>query len=207
MIKKMISENFIYFGALLNLIGSTNYAWNTIKGRTQPNRVTWFLWALAPLIAYAAMLGEGVSIRTGLMTFMVGFGPLLVFISSFLNRKSVWKITKFDVTCGVLSLIGLVAWIITRTGNVAIFFTIVADCLALLPTLVKSISFPETESHLVFMYGAISAGITLLALNTWDFTHAAFPVYIFIVCALLFVLIRFKLGTKILVSRVKSREA
>jgi hypothetical protein len=74
----MISENFIYLGAIFNLVGSSNYAWNTIKGRTKPNRVSWFLWALAPLIAFAAMLGQGISITASLMTFMVGFGPLVV---------------------------------------------------------------------------------------------------------------------------------
>ena len=200
----MISENFIYFGALLNLIGSSEYAWSTIKGRTKPNRVTWFLWALAPLIAFAAMLGEGVSVRAGLMTFMVGFGPLIVFIASFLNRQAVWNITRFDVVCGVLSVLGLVAWVITRTGNVAIFFSIMADGLALLPTLVKAYKFPETESYLVFLFGALSAGITLLALSTFTFTNAAFPIYIFVVCALLFVLIKFKLGPKLALAKATS---
>lgn len=193
----MISENFIYLGALLNLIGSTNYVWHTIQGKTKPNRVTWFLWALAPMIAFSAMLGEGVSITAGLMTFMVGFGPLLVFIASFVNKKSVWKITKFDLVCGGLSLLGLVAWLVTRTGDVAIFFSIMADGLALLPTLVKALKEPETESYLVFLMGGISAAITLVAVNKWDFTHAAFPIYILVVCFLMAVIVKFQVGPKL----------
>jgi hypothetical protein len=203
----MIDQNFVYIGAIINLIGSTNYCWNTIKGRTRPNRVTWFLWALAPLIAFAAMLDQGVSFRLSLMTFMVGFGPLLVFLSSFVNRNSIWKITKFDIACGALSLIGLVAWLVTRTGNVAIFFSIVADGLALLPTLVKSVNFPESESYLVFMNGAISAAITLLAVDIYDFKHLGFPIYIFATCVLLFVLIKFKLGVRFRKMRIEGREA
>lgn len=194
----MIHENFIYLGAVLNLIGSTSYVIDTLKGKTKPNRVTWFLWALAPMIAFGAMLGEGVSITGGLMTFMVGFGPLLVLLASFVNKKSVWKITRFDVICGVLSLIGVGLWLLTRTGEVAIIFTIVADGLAALPTLVKAFKEPETESYLIFLFGAISASITLLAAKVWDLNHIGFALYIFIVCALAFVLIKFRIGPKIL---------
>lgn len=191
----MINENFVFFGAFLNLIGSVNYVYNTIKGKTKPNRVTWFLWALAPLIAFSAMISEGIG-RSAVMTFMVGFGPLMVFIASFVNRKSVWKITKFDFVCGVLSLIGLALWAVTKNAALAILLSIVADGLALLPTLIKAWTNPETESHLVFMNGALSAFITMLTIKTWTFAEGAFPVYIFVVCTLLYVLIRFKLGNR-----------
>lgn len=193
----MIDQNWIYLGAALNLIGSVTYVVATVKGKTKPNRVTWFLWALAPLIAFGAMVGEGVSPLDGLMTFMVGFGPLMIFIASFVNEKSVWKITKFDVICGGLSVLGIIAWALTRTGNIAILFSVLADGLALLPTLVKSWKEPETENYVVFMNGAISAIITLLALKTYNFEHVAFPVYILAACSLLFVLIKFKIGSTI----------
>ena len=197
----MIDSAWIYLGAVLNLVGSTTYAWNTIKGRTKPNRVTWFLWALAPLIAFGAMVNEGVVPLDGLMTFMVGFGPLIIFISSFVNPKSIWKITPFDMFCGGLSILGIIAWMLTRTGSVAIFFSIMADGLALLPTLIKAWREPETENHVVFRNAAISAAITLLALKTYDFKHLGFPIYILISCAALYVIIRFKLGTKFSKSR------
>lgn len=190
----MIDTNWIYLGALLNLIGSTTYVVHTLQGKTKPNRVTWFLWALAPLIAYGAMLGEGVSPVDGLMTFMVGFGPLMIFAASFVNKKSVWKISRFDIICGSLSLLGIVLWFIFREGWFAILFSILADGLALLPTLVKAWREPESESYLVFFNGALSAAITLLAIKTYDFEHVGFPIYIFIVCALLALIIKFKLG-------------
>jgi len=51
----------------------------------------------------------------------------------------------FDLICGILSLVGLVLWMITKVGNVAIFFSIVADGLAAVPTLVKAYKYPDTE--------------------------------------------------------------
>ncbi len=194
----MLPEWSVLIGSIFNLIGSSSYARDTFLGKTSPNRVTWFMWALAPLIAFAAQISKGVGLSS-MMTFMVGFGPLTIFIASFFNKKSVWKISKFDVICGSLSLGGLVMWLLIREGNVAILFALLADFLAGVPTIIKSFRNPETESSLVFLFGAVSALITLLVLKSWSFEYVAFPLYIFIFCAVLFPVIKFKLGRKILV--------
>ena len=191
----MISDKFILIGALLNIIGSATYAYNTVKGKTDPNRVTWFLWALAPLIAFSAELGDHVGLQS-LMTFMVGFGPLLVFLASFINRKAYWKITRLDIACAVLSIIALVMWRITGTGTVAIWLSIAADLLAGVPTLIKSYREPETEHSDVFRNGALSAGITLLTIKQWTFANYGFPVYILLICLVLYVFIKFELSKR-----------
>lgn len=192
----MINEKFVLVGALLNIIGSSTYAWNTFKGKTKPNRVTWFLWALAPLIAFAAQLNKGVGLQV-LMTFMVGFGPLLVFTASFLNKKAFWKITRLDIVCGTLSVVALILWAITGEGNIAIALSIAADLLAGVPTLIKSYNEPETEHPDVFRNGALSAAITLLTIKTWTFANYGFALYILLICITLYSLIRFKLGKRI----------
>lgn len=191
----MISVKFVILGALINLAGTFGYARDTIRGTTRPNRVSWAMWTLAPLIAFAAEIKKGVGL-IALMTFMAGFGPLIIFLSSFVNKKSVWKLTTFDFVCGFLSLLGLSLWIITREGNIAILFAIMADAFAALPTITKSYNDPDSESWFAFLAAAISAAITLLAINTWTFANYAFPIYIFVVCALLVILIKFKLGLK-----------
>lgn len=50
----MLNENFVILGAVIFAIGSLSYLIDTLKGKVKPNRVTFFLWALAPLIAFAA---------------------------------------------------------------------------------------------------------------------------------------------------------
>jgi hypothetical protein len=193
----MINEKFILVGALLNLMGSATYAWSTFKGKTKPNRVTWFLWALAPLIAFTAQIREGVGLQV-LMTFMVGFGPAIVFVASFLNRQAFWHITKLDITCGALSILALLLWWLTGEGNIAIGLSISADLLAGVPTLIKAYKEPETEHSDVFRNGALSAAITLLTIKTWSFANFGFALYILLICLTLYVLIRFKLGTRLL---------
>ena len=189
----MINEKFVLIGALLNILGSGTYAYNTIKGKTKPNRVTWFLWALAPLIAVSAQFAEGVT-WAALMTFMVGFGPLIIFLASFVNRKAFWKITRLDIVCGLVSILALILWLLTGKGTVAIIFSILADLIAGIPTLVKAFNDPESEHHSVFRNGAISAGITLLTIKEWTFASYGFAVYILIICLVLYALIRFNVG-------------
>lgn len=193
----MIDQKFVLLAALINIMGSGTYAWNTIKGKTKPNRITWFLWALAPLIAFSAQFGEGVG-WASLMTFMVGFGPLLIFAASFVNRKAYWKITRLDIICGAISVLALVLWLATGTGLIAIIFSIIADLVAAVPTLIKSFKEPETEHPSVFRNGAISATITLLTISDWQFVNYGFALYILLICSVLYTLIKFKIGKRIL---------
>ena len=189
----MINENFVYLGVIIAFLGILTYLYKTFKGEVQPNRVTWFLWALAPLIAFSAQIEQGVGAQSWL-TFIVGFGPLLVFLTSFVNKKSYWKITKLDLIFGFLSIIGLILWKITGLGNVAISFSIMADGMAAVPTIIKSYYYPETESYFAYFASAVGAAITLLTINIWNFETYAFSLYIFIVTVLITVLIKFKIG-------------
>ena len=191
----MIDERFVLIAVAINIFGGLTYLIDTIIGKVRPNKVTWFLWALAPLIAFIAQLKQGVG-WSSLMTMTAGIGPLLIFSASFLNKKADWKITKFDLSCGALSLIGLTLWGITRVGNLAILFSIIADGLAAVPIIAKSYKAPETENYKTFLFAMISAAITLFTLKEWDFAHYAFPAYIFFICTILFLLIKFKLGKR-----------
>lgn len=192
----MIDERFVILAVILILFGDFTYLIYTIKGKVKPNKVTWFLWALAPLIAFAAQLSQGVGLLS-LTTFAFGAVPLLIFFASFLNKKAFWKITSFDLICGVLAIVGLVLWRITQVGNWAILFAIAADGLAAVPTVIKSYQAPETENYQVYLFNGLGAAVTLFTIKQWDFAHWAFPMYIFFVAFLLFLLIKFKLGKKI----------
>lgn len=191
----MINENFIFLGVAIGIAGGLSYLVDTIKGKVKPNKVTWLLWALAPLIAFTAQIQQGVGIES-VLTLSVGIMPLLIFFASFFNRKSEWKISRFDIICGSFSVLGIVAWILTKDANLAILFAIIADGLASLPTIVKSWKEPETENYWAFLTAGINSGIALLIIKDWNFATAGFTIYIFAVCVLLFALIRFKLGLK-----------
>lgn len=191
----MLPAEFVILGTIIGSIGTISYIIATIKGRVKPNRVSYLLWAIAPLVAFAAQLSQGVGLQS-LLTFSVGFLPLLVFIASFVNKKAEWKLTRFDLICGVLSVLGFMMWAFTRVGNIAILFSIISDGLAAVPTIVKSYKYPQTETIWPWLASATSAMITLLTITTWTFEYYAFPLYIFLVCTLIFFLVKTEIGEK-----------
>jgi len=189
----MISPNFIYLGILLQFTGGMSYLVDTVKGKVKPNRVTWFMWSLAPALAFFAQLQQGVGLEAW-STFIVWFVPLLIFIASFVNKKAEWKLQKLDIVCGFLSLVGLILWMITKVGNIAIVFAIFADILACIPTGVKAWHEPETENDSVFFLGVANSIISLLVITNWHFENYAFMAYLLFANGILALLIRFKLG-------------
>lgn len=183
----------VVVGAAVQLLGVLSYMKETLHGNTKPNRVTWLMWSIAPLIATFAALADGVTWAV-LPVFMAGFAPLLVFISSFVNPHAYWKLERFDYLCGLFSILALVLWVITREPAVAIGFAIASDAFAAAPTLVKSWKYPETETVDAYTTGVFNALTSFAAIKTWTFAAFAFPVYLVLVnSALILAIYRRKL--------------
>jgi len=189
----MLHSNFIIIGTIIGAVGSVAYVTDTVKGKVKPNRVTFLLWSVVPFIAFFAQIEQGVCLEA-LITFSTGFMPLTVFIASFVNKQAEWKLTRFDLICGILSLVGLVLWMITKVGNVAIFFSIIADGLAAIPTIVKAYKYPDTEIAWPWIATVIGVILTLLTLSEFTFANCGFILYILVVNTLIYTLVQFRLG-------------
>ena len=192
----MLHSNFVIVGTLIGAAGTVVYLKQTLKGKVKPNRVTFLLWSLIPFIAFSAQIKQGVGMES-LMTFSTGFLPLTVFIASFVNKQAEWKLTRFDLMCGFLSLLGVALWMITKVGNIAILFSIVADGLAAVPTVVKAYKYPETEIAWPWIATAFGVVLTLLTLSTFTFANCGFIIYILALNILIYLLVQFRLGVKI----------
>jgi hypothetical protein len=173
----VLDERFVIIGAIASMAGVWDYVRATLAGQARPNRVTWACWAAAPLVAFAAELQEGVGLRS-LMTFVVGFGPLLILVASFVNPHAYWRLGPLDLACGALSFAALLGWAITRSGVVAIVLALGADVLAGIPTLVKIWRAPRSEAPLLFVLSIVNAGIAVLTIDEWTTANVAFPLYI-----------------------------
>lgn len=200
----MINENWIYVGTAIGAAGAVVYLRDTLRGTTQPNRVTWLLWAVAPLLAAAVALNGGAGLRA-LPTFMVGFMPLLIFIASFHNDAAVWKVRRMDYACGAVSVIGTVVWLVTRNGVLAISAAIAADFLAGVPTLMKSWTHPQTETVHSYIGALISMVVLLLTVDHWTFDVVAFPLFVACTAAVQSAIVGLELGPRL--HRARHRDA
>jgi len=178
-------EYVVFVAAFATLFATFVYVRSMLKGGAKPNRVSWLMWSIAPFIATAAAISNGVG-WAALPVFMSGFSPFLIFTASFVSKKAHWTLASFDYVCGLLSGLALVLWYVTEDPNVAITFAIVSDGLASIPTLTKGWKHPETESAWPFMVGAFNASTSFWAFTMWTFSAYAFPAYLIVINILLF---------------------
>lgn len=187
----MLPEIFVLLGAAFILIAAGIYLVGTIKGKVKPNRISYAIWGLAPLIAFAAQVSEGVGLQS-ILTFAIGIGPVLIVAASFLHRSDAWRLTMLDYVCGALSLVGLILWYITQDGLLAILFSLIADIFASIPTIVKSYKAPSTESPIAYFLTGIGAFIIVLTITTWNFATYAFPLYVVLLNVIIYSILKFK---------------
>lgn len=202
----MIDPRFVYLAMALSLVGVAGYIRDTLRGVTTPNRVTWGLWALEGVLAFAVEITQHVGLAAG-MTLMLGFGPVLVVAASFRGHHGVWRLTTFDAVCGLLSLAGIAFWALVHEPTVALISFVVADQVAALPTVRKSWLAPETETWWAFAMGSLNTAITLLTLDKFTTDGALFPGVIMITDALLVVLIVTRVGPRLRASRPRTMVA
>ncbi|HMK62046.1 MAG TPA: hypothetical protein VK386_00385 [Acidimicrobiales bacterium] len=192
----MIDVHFVILGAAVGAVGTWWYLRDTLRGVTQPNRVTWALWAAAPLMAFAVEIQAGVGLRS-LMTFVAGFGPLVIFAASFFNPKALWRIERVDWVCGALSVLGLVVWLAAHQATFGLVAFIGADALAAVPTLRKSWAAPHTETAAAYVTAALNAGITMLTVNHWTTAVVSFPLYILVIASVEATLVSSAVGPRL----------
>lgn len=171
----------IVLGGVMNLMGAVYYMLSMSRGEAKPNRVTWFLWALAPLIGFSAALWEGAR-WSAIPILTAGLGPLFIFGYSFFVKSAFWKLKHLDYMCGTLSLLALILWFFTKNGSYAIFLMIITDALAAVPTYIKAWKYPETESDATFYGALLSSSAALLSVRDWRFAEFGFPLYLVLMC-------------------------
>ena len=179
----------VIIGAIVHILGATSYIKDVLRGIIKPNKVTWLMWSIAPLIGTAAAIYKGVSILSVLPVFISGFVPLVVFCISFINKKSYWKLELFDYVCGVFSLLALTLWGITKEPNIAIIFAILSDASAAFPTLTKAWNYPETEFSVAYIASLFNSITAIFAISIISFSAIAFPVYLVILNTILFIVV------------------
>jgi len=192
----VLDPHIVFLGAFASLVGTLTYSWQTLKGLAQPNRVTWTLWSIAPILAFAAEINQGVGLQS-IMTLTLGVGPICVLVASFISHSASWKLGPFDIACGVMSVAGIIVWAVTSNATIGLVSFMVADGLAGLPTLVKAYVEPETERPSTYLGGIINGALTLATVTKWTTAEFAFPLQVVLFNTVLVVLITTKLGPRI----------
>jgi hypothetical protein len=175
----MLPAYFAIIGAIIGSLGGFYYLYETIVGKAQPNRITWLLWGIFPMVIFVAQRAQGVE-GLSWTSFGAGFTPLLIVAASFFNKQAYWKSQPRDYYLMAAAIVGMILWAITDNPNLAILFSLLADMLAGIPTLIKSYRHPQSESWIAYAISTIGFGISFLSVQTYNFETTAFVAYVFV---------------------------
>src|SRR3989338_3077427 len=173
----MLPEQIIYLTFAFYIPGYYFYLRDIVYGKKKLILICWFFWMLGLFLGAFFQFKAGAGL-VALPTFMAGFGPLVVVLFFIWHKNAYWKLTVFDIFCGVFSLLALILYTITHNLVVSIIFAILSDFFAAIPTFTKSWKFPENESPQPYIIGLATNMFGLLIVKNWIFSFYSFGIYL-----------------------------
>jgi hypothetical protein len=141
---------------LIQLGAHIPYIVDIVARKTRPNLISWLLWTVIVTTTAAAQISVGAS--WSLMLLIGGdIGSITVVILS-LCGYGYNVFGRTEKVALLLSISALALWYITANPIVAIIFAVLADGIAYVPTIVKVVRYPESET-LLFWVALVCADI------------------------------------------------
>lgn len=150
-----------FMSVVLAIYCGVPYIRSILSGRTQPHQFSWFIFAIMNgIIALSQYLkGARASVLISL-TFLVSNFIILGLSFRYGKRNT----SKFDILLLGLSLLTIVAWIITKNPSVAIWLTVLIDIFATTMIILKIKGAPASEAPLPWLVGALAYTFSVLSL-------------------------------------------
>jgi hypothetical protein len=166
---------FVFIGLGIQLISGVVYCRAAVQKDVTPQRTSWLLWTVSPLIAVCIALEDGAT--WGVIPIAAAaLVPLAVLVFAVSTKRGSWKFDALSIVCLVLASAAIV-FELFGSSMIAGFATLVLEVSATLPTLRKAWSSPHSESALSYLLNCLSMATTLFAVYQWTFEQVAFPIF------------------------------
>lgn len=166
---------FVTISAILVFAAMPPYIIDVIKGKTRPERMTWFILTLLGVIAFVSQIEAGASwslVFSGLDT----LGSLTVLGLSFWH--GVGGATKLDFLALGVAGIGVAVSFIAKEPLAALIGVIVADFSGMILTILKVWKDPKSETTISWLLFATAGVFGLLTIKEWTLGVVLYPLYL-----------------------------
>jgi hypothetical protein len=158
------------------------------RGQYKPHKMTRLIFFILGSIVFASLFFNGD--RQGIyLALFQWLSAIIIFVLSFkygLGGKS-----KLDFAVLFLAVVAILTWQITHNSIIALYLSILADFIGLVPTLVKIYKQPDTETPIFYLSDCLSGLFSCLAIASLEPALISFPFYIFFMNLFCFVLLTF----------------
>jgi len=179
-------EYFPQLAAVLALAASIVYIKSMRKGESRPHRTTRFVILAIALVTTASLVAQGNSASV-LFSAASAIQGGAVFALSL--KYGLGGTDRLDIVCLLIALIGIVLWQVTKQPILALYFAIGADFVGGIPMYIKTWKQPHTEIWTYYAFDVVGAVLILIATQARTFENLAYPMYIFLVNALVIAIV------------------
>jgi hypothetical protein len=158
---------------LVFIVVGLPYLYDTIKGRTKPQRVTWGVALAFNIVGFANQYASGADNSLwlfGASTFI----SCAIFIAALF--KGVGGHSKLDIFAIMMAISGLVLWQVLESPLYSILANNFAAVVALLPTLTKVRRDPDTETRITWLGGMFGSTLGAISVGSLDYVLLISPV-------------------------------
>lgn len=174
----MISAALSVTGVALAFYAASTYVRLILAGHIKPHRITWGGWTLAGILGLWASFDGGAQVGLivpGAITLLVA----ATFVLSLMPKYGKAGGDKLDYIFGTFAAAGIIAWrVFDFSPALAATIAVISDGVFLWPTLREAWRHPEEEDIKPWAIGTVAEFLGVLALGTYTFAAAAYPIYI-----------------------------
>jgi hypothetical protein len=170
-----MKEAAAFLSALLILIAAPPYVIDTIKGKTKPERITWFIFSILGVIAFVSQVAAGASwslVFSGLDT----SASILVFLLAL--KHGVGGHTRLDVWALCVAGIGVVIAIVAKEPLISLLGVILADVSGFALTVKKTYENPSSETTISLLLVGTAALFGIAAADKLSLSILLYPFYL-----------------------------
>lgn len=154
------------------------YIVSIIRGRTKPNRATWWIWAFMGLVIGLSYYVSG-AVNTIWVPVVEFIGPLVIALLSIKYGEGGLN-NKTDLVCLFGAIVSIILWIIFNNPVVALVINLVVDSFAVVPTIKKSYLRPEGEDFWAWFGTGLADSLNMFAVERFTFAILVYPIYMLV---------------------------
>lgn len=170
-----LPELFGILSGVVIFFGGPPYLLDILKGKTKPQRTTWFIWSVLGVISFTSQLKLGAHwslVYVGLNA----AGNIAVFLLSMKYGIGGWR--KLDVLALCIATIGVTIALYVDSPLIALLGSILADFSGTSLTLYKTYLQPTTETSITWFFLGTSSLFAAMAVGKWDVSLLLYPLYL-----------------------------
>ncbi|OGI71076.1 hypothetical protein A3B84_02960 [Candidatus Nomurabacteria bacterium RIFCSPHIGHO2_02_FULL_35_13] len=163
---------------IIALLAYVVYVVSIFRGKSKPNRVTWWIWAFMGLVLALSYKFSGAD-NTVWVPYVEFLGPLTIAILSIKYGEGTLE-NKTDLYCFLGAVLSIILWIIFDSPVIALVTNLAIDSFAIVPTIKKSYLRPEGEDFWAWFGTGMADTLNMFAVERFTFAILVYPIYMLV---------------------------